>query len=399
MPNTMLEAANLPTAMALALDDRENTAGLRATIEFAPVGIAHIAPTGHFLLANAHLCHILGYTREQLLSITFQQITHPDDLPVCVRLTQDLVDGRIPSYQQEKRFVRADGTSSWTRVTVSAVRSNTGEIAFCIGVAEDINARVAAEDARREALALERAARAEAERAIQMREDVLAVVAHDLRDPVQTIVMGTGSLIEFQLPEEQKQRQLDVIKRSAWRMNRLIRDLLDMSRMDAGTFAVAHARVLVPDLVRDLVDTFEPQARARGITFVCDVAPRLPPITGDYDRLLQAISNLVANALKFTKTGGEVRLRARKDDLDLRISVEDTGAGIPEANLAKVFDRFWQADRVAGGAGLGLGIVKGIVDAHGGTVSVESKLGHGTTFHITLPLTAVERRSVPERRS
>ena len=94
-----------------------------------------------------------------------------------------------------------------------------------------------------------------------------------------------------------------------------------------------------------------------------------------------------------------MRLRAYKDDLDLRISVEDTGAGIPEANLDKVFDRFWQADRVAGGAGLGLGIVKGIVDAHGGTVSVESALGQGTTFHITLPLTAVERRSVPERRS
>ena len=386
MPNTMIEAVSVFSEAPLSLSDHESIAGLRATIEFAPVGIAHIAPTGQFVLANAHLCNILGYTREELLGLTFQQITHPEDLPVCVRLTQDLVEGRIPSYQQEKRFVRADGTPSWTRVTVSAVRSETGAIAFCIGVAEDINARVAAEDARREALALERAARAQAERAIRMREEVMAVVAHDLRDPVQTIVMGAGSLLEYELPEALRQRQIDVIKRSAYRMNRLIRDLLDMSRMDAGTFAVAQEEVNLTDLIRDLLDTFEPQAKSREITLICDVAPQLPAIIGDYDRLLQALSNLVGNALKFTKAGGQVRLSTSRGDAVLQIEVADTGAGIPAENLSKVFDRFWQADRVAGGAGLGLGIVKGIVDAHGGDVKVESTLGRGTSFRVTLPV-------------
>jgi signal transduction histidine kinase len=194
------------------------------------------------------------------------------------------------------------------------------------------------------------------------------------------------------LAEDQQQRQLQIIRRSAWRMERLIQDLLDVSRMEAGTFAVARERVDVVDLLSEIIESFDGQAISKNITLTCQPEPRIQPLHGDRDRLVQVMANLIGNALKFTPSGGNVAVRARAADLQVQISVEDNGPGIAPTNLGNVFERFWQADRAAGGAGLGLVIVKGIVEAHGGRISVESTLGKGTTFQVKLPLALHERR-------
>lgn len=149
-----LRAAAHSAGTTRPANDRESLEALRATIERAPVGIAHFNRTGRFLLVNDRLCHILGRSRPELLSTTFQSITHPDDLEDCVRETERVAAGELSCYTQEKRFVDADGAEVWTRVSVSAVRDERGELLFFIGIAEDVTERRAAEQALRERDAL-----------------------------------------------------------------------------------------------------------------------------------------------------------------------------------------------------------------------------------------------------
>ena len=244
------------------------------------------------------------------------------------------------------------------------------------------------EEERERLLESERQARQGAERATRLRDDVLAVVAHDLRNPVHTIILSTGVLHDIPLDEPQRRQRLAVIDRTAKGMDHLIGDLLDATRIESGTFDVRRGHVQVSALLDDALESFDAQAKECGITLQCSVSQDLPPVVGDRDRLAQVLSNLIGNALKFTPRGGTIRVNAiaGADDV-LEVSVADSGNGIPAEHLPHVFDRFWQADRQGrAGAGLGLSIVKGIVEAHGGRIRVASVVGEGTTFSFTIPL-------------
>jgi signal transduction histidine kinase len=148
------------------------------------------------------------------------------------------------------------------------------------------------------------------------------------------------------------------------------------------------APVAVDAVLRECARNFHERAQSRGVTLALDVAPDLPLIDADDQRLVQALSNLIGNAIKFTPPGGRIVLTARSGPEHVGISVRDTGCGIARENFGLIFDRFWQADRTAGGAGLGLAIVKGIVESHHGEIRVESEPGHGTTFFVRLPRAA-----------
>jgi signal transduction histidine kinase len=213
---------------------------------------------------------------------------------------------------------------------------------------------------------------------------------------VQTVILSTGTLRRITQGDAQLEQRLGVIERAAHGMDHLIRDLLDVTRIESGTFAVRQAPVHVRALLDETLQLFDAAARERGIRLRCDVTDEVAPALGDRDRLAQVLSNLIGNALKFTPSGGDIRLSTRvlrDDDRSgapnaIEICVADTGNGIPEDQLAHVFDRFWQADRQGrAGAGLGLSIVKGIVEAHRGQARVESVVGKGTTFFFTIPLT------------
>jgi signal transduction histidine kinase len=174
-------------------------------------------------------------------------------------------------------------------------------------------------------------------------------------------------------------------------MERLISALLDVARIEAGSFSIRHEHVDVRALIYETLELFKPQAHERELNISSEIPADVPPLSGDRDRLVQVLSNLLSNALKFTAAGGRVWLRAGTVDGAVRISVEDSGAGISAAHLPHVFDRYWQVDRLSrNGAGLGLAICKGIVEAHGGRIWVESTVGCGTTFHFTIP--SVENR-------
>ncbi|HEY0303972.1 MAG TPA: ATP-binding protein [Longimicrobiales bacterium] len=252
---------------------------------------------------------------------------------------------------------------------------------------------LAEELARRSALALDNARLyRKARAAIEARDDVLAVVSHDLGNPLSAIRIGTTLLLST-IPEEEKQtggwKHLVGIRNSAEQMERLIKDLLEVKRIEAGQLSVERDKVGVRPLVDEAIELLANIAEGKSVQLRAAVPPDLPAIYADRERILQAFSNLVGNAVKFTPAGGEVRIEAEGRDGTVVLSVVDTGSGIAAADLPHVFDRYWQAKsrrRGRQGIGLGLVIVKGIVEAHGGEIWAESELGVGSRFSFSVPV-------------
>jgi PAS domain S-box-containing protein len=226
-----------------------------------------------------------------------------------------------------------------------------------------------------------------AERAVQMRDDVLGIVAHDLRNPLGAILMQAALLRRPAAePERRSQRPAEAIERAATCMTRLIQDLLDVARLAAGQLSVEQVRVSTRDVVSEAVETQKALTASAGLELRAEVAPSVPDVWADRDRLLQAFANLIGNAIKFTEHGGRIAVGALPRDGEVLFWVADTGAGIAIADIPHAFDRFWQARKSGrSGAGLGLSIVKGIVEAHGGRIWVESTPGRGSTFFFTIP--------------
>jgi signal transduction histidine kinase len=228
--------------------------------------------------------------------------------------------------------------------------------------------------------------RRQAEMVAQAREDVLGVVAHDLRNPLNLIQMTVELIIDEELPAERRKAMLDIGLRAAKQMNRLIDDLLDTVRLQAGRMSLAVEEVSVKTILQQAEETFRPIAERRHVHFEAEV-PNGAIVRADPARVSQIVGNLVGNALKFTPAQGSVKLRATPDDQQVVFQVVDDGPGINADNMSHLFDNFWQArkdDRR--GVGLGLAIVKGLVEAHGGKIWVDSKVDHGSTFSFSLPV-------------
>ncbi|MEO5579357.1 MAG: ATP-binding protein [Gemmatimonadaceae bacterium] len=228
-----------------------------------------------------------------------------------------------------------------------------------------------------------------AQEATRARDDLVAIVSHDLRNPLHTIHMAASFLLEVAPATDRRitaRRQLEVILRAATRSNRLIQDLLDVARIQAGGLAVDPVPVEVRSLVHEAMESASPLAGANQIKVLSDSADLAGRVSSDRERVLQVFANLIGNAIKFTPKGGEIRIRVSPDGTDVRFTIVDTGPGIPAENLPHVFDRYWQAKSTAKlGTGLGLSIAKGIVEAHGGRIWVESPPQTGAAFSFTLP--------------
>lgn len=234
----------------------------------------------------------------------------------------------------------------------------------------------------------------QAEIAVRTRDEVLAIVSHDLRNPMNTIRMAAG-LMQIDIPEKQKEQQVEAIIRSVDRMTTLISDLLDVSAIEAGRFQIETSPVSINVVLKEVCALSEVQAAHKQQTLRCETDGEIPPFMGDPNRLVQALMNLVGNAIKFTQQRGAIDVRARRVDDRLQIAVTDDGPGIPENDVAHVFEKYWHATRTQrGGTGLGLAITKGIVDAHGGKIWVQPKREIGTQICFELPLSAVQNTSV-----
>ena len=290
---------------------------------------------------------------------------------------------------------------------ISPLIAEDGRVLGTLTVIEDVTERVAREaelqaqvDARTQALAREKSAREDAEEANRLKDEFLATVSHELRTPLTAILGWSNMLLAGGLNDEMRARALDIIHRNAQSQNQLISDLLDVSRIISGKLRLDLRTVELPAIIEAAVEATGPAAEAKGVRLTTALDPRSGPINGDADRLQQVVWNLLTNAIKFTDEGGEIKVSLRSVDTRVEITVRDTGMGIAAEFLPHIFDRFRQADpgtnRVHGGMGLGLSIVRQLVELHGGTVRAESEgRGKGSTFTVNLPFVNFKRG--PER--
>jgi signal transduction histidine kinase len=305
-------------------------------------------------------------------------------------LWPEITDALLEAYlidPEQLRAAREIGMTSVMIVPLTARGRTLGAITF---VSTEPRRRygpadlaMAEELGRRAGLAVDNARLYdEARRAVQARDEVLAVVSHDLKNPLEAVLLSASLLLRARSPE-QVRRYAEAVRRSGTRMDRLVRELLDLSRMDAGQFRVELRPERLEGLVEEALALLAPLAQERGVALGAAGGPLPHAVPCDRERILQVLSNLVGNALAFAPRGGHVAVRLALSEREAEVAVADDGPGIPPEDLPQLFDRFWK--RSARGTGLGLAIVRGIVDAHGGRVRVESRVGEGTTFAFTLP--------------
>lgn len=370
----------------------ESEERFRASYEYAAVGLEQVALDGRLLRVNDALCRMLGYSREELLQRTFAEITDPHDLETERPLVQQLLDGKIPSYQMEKRYVRKEGSHVWVRVTSSVARIAHP---YRITMIEDITQRKEAETAL-EAARIELArANAELEETVRQRtarlsemvaelQHVSYAITHDMRAPLRAMNAFATVLIEESaagISQTKIQEYCSRILVGANRLDKLITDALSYTK--AVLLELPMQPVNLSTLIRGMLDTypnFHPDKA------YIEIEGELPAVMGNESLLTQCFSNLLSNAVKFVAPGvrPQVRIRASVSDGFARLSVMDNGVGIPPSAQRRLFGMFQKLDNIYEGTGIGLAIVRKVVERMGGKVGAESELGKGSCFWVEL---------------
>jgi PAS domain S-box-containing protein len=366
---------------------RHSEERFRSMVEQASDGIFVADIEGTYTDVNSNACQMLGYTREELIGKKINDLIPPEDPPRLDAIREQLLKGRV--HLGEWRLRHKDGY--YLPVEISAKIFPDGR---WLAIVRDIQARKQAEAEREELLAREQAARETAEAANRSKDEFLAIVSHELRSPLNAM-LGYARLLRFGSPDARKIEQaVGIIERHGRAQSQLIDDLLDTAGIISGKIRLDVEPVDLAEVIREAVQTIYPAAAAKGISIHAELTSEVGQITGDPSRLEQVFWNLLSNAVKFTSTGGRVEVRLERIDPHIRIIVSDTGKGISPEFLPYIFDRFRQADassvRRYGGLGLGLALVKYLVELHGGTIEATSPgEGQGATFKVLLPVRAV----------
>ena len=325
--------------------------------------------------------------------ITFFDAVPPEELEEVRRSYQDATSAGEP-LEREQRLRRKDGVWRWHLCRMVPERDERGRILGWICTATDIDQQKRIEEVNKILLASEKDARKQAEIANRTKDEFLATVSHELRTPLNAILGWTRMLRTGAVEPKALSRVLETIERNARAQTQLVEDILDVSRIIAGKLRVNVHRMDLHAVARSALDAVRPAADAKGVELAGEFEEGSQEFCGDPDRLQQVIWNLLSNAIKFTPKDGTVELRIDRVNSDVRIIVADTGVGIANTSLSHVFDRFWQADssitRAQGGLGLGLAIVRHLVEVHGGVVRAESDgEGKGARFSVQMPVRAV----------
>jgi PAS domain S-box-containing protein len=325
--------------------------------------------------------------------ITFFEAVPAEDLNEVRKAFQEAIASGRP-LEREQRLRRKDGAWRWHLCRMVPENDERGRVSGWICTATDIDQQKRIEEANRTLLASEKEARRQAEIANRTKDEFLATVSHELRTPLNAILGWTRMLRTGAVEPKSLGRVLETIERNARAQTQLVEDILDVSRIIAGKLRVNIQKTDLHGVARASLDAVRPAAEAKGVVLAADLQPGSAEFCGDPDRLQQVIWNLLSNAIKFTPKDGTVELRIERARSDVRITVTDSGSGIAPAALPHVFTRFWQADssitRAQGGLGLGLAIVRHLVEVHGGVVDAHSEgEGKGARFIVQMPVRAV----------
>jgi PAS domain S-box-containing protein len=344
---------------------------------------------------------MLGYTVEEWLRTPnfWLTIVHPEDRVRAAAEARAIFESREGGASQF-RWVAKDGRVIHVEAQSVVALNERGEPEGMRGVTMDITARKATEERLRSVAEENARLYSRAQEVNRAKDEFLATLSHELRTPLTPILGWTHMIRSGQLAQEEAERGISVIEKNSHALSRLINDLLDMSSILSGKMGIERATVELSEVVREAVETVRPQAAARSVRVEVQTGGLVSPrVSGDRTRLIQVFWNLLNNAVKFSNAGGHVGVRVSRTQAgEARVEVEDDGQGIAPEFMPHVFERFRQADmattRAHGGLGLGLALVKSFVEAHGGTVTVESHgEGRGSRFTVVLP--ALETESVP----
>jgi PAS domain S-box-containing protein len=369
----------------------------RVMFELAGVGIAHVGIDGHWLQVNQKLCDIVGYTREELLERTFQDITYPEDLEATFEHMRRLLQNELQSCTLEKRYLRKDGELIWVNLTISLVSNPQ----YFVSVIEDISERkrVQARERERETALYE---------ANQRMEEFLGTASHELRTPLTTIkaniqlamrrLKTLSGRTSFDLEEvngkvSAAQDMLIRAERQVGVLNRLVGDMIDISRIQSGKLQV-HLLPEPCNLVTIVQEIVQEQRKAvPGHSILLEIAAEKEiPVLADPDRIGQVLTNYIGNALKYSEVECPITVYLEREEQSVRVSIRDEGPGLSPEEQKHIWECFYQAPgvRVVSGSGVGLGlglyISQTIIERHSGQVGVQSVQGKGSTFWFTLPI-------------
>ncbi|MBC7880247.1 MAG: PAS domain S-box protein [Anaerolineae bacterium] len=355
----------------------------RAFLEHAPIGIA-IAQCDDFcfVLVNRTFCQLVGYSEAELLTLNCQDITHPEDLSTEQPLAEALINGDIDTYQLDKRFLRADGSYFWGHLTTAAVRDERGRLLYVSGMVLDITER-------RHHQELLSAQMAELERLQQLKDDFLSAVSHELRTPLTNMRLALHMLDQ---PGSNKNQStyMELLKHECKRELELVNDLLDLQRLESCGIEPQWCNLSLQQCLNKIAGGFVSRLEAQNQRLSIELPADLPLVRVDRAWLERIIAELLTNACKYAPPGSLIAVRIlRRSNHQVQIAVGNDGPTIADESLPYLFDKFYRVPKedlqFKSGTGLGLALVRGMVERMGGTICVESH-SNWTEFTVTLPM-------------
>jgi PAS domain S-box-containing protein len=345
----------------------ESEGRFREAFDNAPIGLALIALDGKYQQVNRAMCEMLGYSADELRSMSFNDITHPDDIAADIPQLERVRAGEIKTFSLEKRYFHKRGNLVWVALNSTLLRAANGKALYFIAQLQDITERRESE---------------------RIKSDFLATAAHELRSPLASVYGFSELLLQQEFKTEKRRELLEIIHNQSHHMTLLINELLDLARMEAKagrdfTMTQQPPGRLVEEVVREFM---LPPNRD---PVIVHIAADLPDICVDHDKAQQALINILSNAFKYSPKGGPVILSVTldPDGEAIAIRVRDQGIGIPRAALSRVFERFFRVEESSvSGTGLGMTLVKEIIERQGGSVRVDSELGKWTEVTVLLPV-------------
>ena len=362
---------------------RESEQRFRNILNNVPIGVIYTDLRGKIKQANPRFCELTGYSEQELLAMSLEDCTHPDDMDQDAELMGQLVRGDLPMFRRNKRYIAKNGVTVWGQATVSLLRYADGKPRSIVGVVEDITEHLKLEEAER--------AREAAEASNRAKSEFLSRMSHELRTPLNAM-LGFAQLLELdprQPLSAEQQPWVSQIQHAGWHLLEMINDVLDLSRIESGNLRLQTETLNLPELLDSTTVMLEADARARGIRITQEFGPGTSTVLGDATRVKQILTNLLSNAVKYNADGGRVHIGCRLLANDLvEIAVTDTGMGMTAGQLGELFQPFNRLGRERSaqqGTGIGLVISQRLAELMGGSLRARSVAGQGSSFMLTLP--------------